>query len=95
MLDKKSKLRNLFEKNKKTICCSAFYADTHQTLNIITSNFFKNRNISLSQEMINLIIDRSRGSRQNLNNELNKIDNYHQNNNKINLEVNYKTHKSC
>ena len=86
LLDKKSKLRNLFEKNKKTIC-TAFYPDTHQTLNIITSNFFKNRNISLSQEMINLIIDRSRGSRQNLNNELNKIENYHQNNNKINLEV--------
>jgi len=86
LLDKKSKLRNLFEKNKKIICI-AFYADTHQTLSIIAVNYFKNQKISISQEMINLIIERSRGSRQNLGNELNKIDNYCKNNNKISLEA--------
>jgi len=86
LLDKKSKLRNLFEKNKKIICI-AFYPDTHQTLNIIAINYFKKKKISISQEMINLLIERSRGSRQNLNNELNKIDNYCKNNNKISLEV--------
>ena len=86
LLDKKSKLRNLFEKNKKIICI-AFYPDTHQTLNIIAVNYFKRKKISISQEMINLLIERSRGSRQSLYNELNKIDNYCKNNNKISLEA--------
>ena len=85
LLDKKSKLRNLFEKNKK-ITCTAFYPDTHQTLNIIAVNYFKKKKISISQEMINLLIERSRGSRQSLYNELNKIDNYCKDNNKISLE---------
>ena len=86
LLDKKSKLRNLFEKNKKIICI-AFYPDTHQTLNIIAINYFKRKKISISQEMINLLIERSRGSRQSLYNELNKIDNYCKNNNKISSEA--------
>jgi DNA polymerase-3 subunit delta len=86
LLDKKSKLRNLFEKGKKIICI-AFYPDTHQTLNIIAHNYFKNKKISISQEMLNLLIERSRGSRQSLYNELNKIDNYCKNNNKISLEA--------
>jgi DNA polymerase-3 subunit delta len=85
LLDKKSKLRNLFEKNKKTICI-AFYADTHQTLNMISINYFKNKKIQISQEMINLVVERARGSRQNLNNELSKIENYCTNNNKIDLK---------
>ena len=86
LLDKKSKLRNLSEKNKKIICIAS-YADTHQTLSIIAVNYFKDKKISISQEMINLIIERSRGSRQNLRNELNKIDSYCKNNNKISLEA--------
>jgi len=86
LLDKKSKLRNLFEKGKKIICI-AFYPDTHQTLNIIADSYFKNKKISISQEMLNLLIERSRGNRQSLYNELNKIDNYCKNNNKISLEA--------
>ena len=86
LLDKKSKLRNLFEKNNEIICI-AFYPDTNQTLNIIAVNYFKIKKISISQEMINLLIERARGSRQNLYNELNKIDNYCKNNNKISLEA--------
>ena len=86
LLDKKSKLRNLFEKGKKIICI-AFYPDTHQTLNIIADNYFKNKKISISQEMLNLLIERSRESRQSLYNELNKIDNYCKNNNKISSEA--------
>jgi len=86
LLDKKSKLRNLFEKSKEIICI-AFYPDTHQTLNIIAVNYFKIKKISISQEMINLLVERSRGSRQSLSNELNKIDNYCKNNNKISLEA--------
>ena len=85
-LEKKSKLRNLFEKDKKTICIP-FYPDTPQILNKIASDFFKNKKILVSYEMINLIVERSRGSRQNLINELNKIENYCKNNNKINLDI--------
>jgi len=85
MLDKRSKLRNLFEKNKEIICIP-FYADTHQVLSVITSNYFKDKKISISQEMMNLIIDRCRGSRQNLNNELIKIENYCRNKKKVNIE---------
>ena len=42
---------------------------------MIAQNFFRQKNIKVSQEIINLIIRRSRGDRGNLNNELNKIEN--------------------
>ena len=83
MLDKKSKLRNLFEKNNKTICIP-FYEDNNQTLSIIVNNFFKEKKIPISREIINLITSRSRGDRQNLNNELEKIDSFIINKSKIN-----------
>ena len=38
--------------------------------------FFKEKKIPISRELINLITNRSRGDRQNLNNELNKIESY-------------------
>ena len=53
-LEKKSKLRSLFEKNKKLICVP-FYPDTQETLSRLAINFFKNKNISISQSNINLI----------------------------------------
>ena len=83
ILDKKSKLRNLFEKNNKTICIP-FYEDNNQTLSIIVNNFFKDKKIPISREIINLITSRSRGDRQNLNNELEKIDSFIINKSKIN-----------
>jgi len=73
-LEKKSKLRNLFEKEKDLVCIP-FYEDNDKSLNIIAQNFFKQKNIKVSQEIINLLIGRSRGDRGNLNNELNKIEN--------------------
>ena len=73
ILEKKSKLRNLFEKDKNTICIP-FYEDNNQSLNIVTQNFLKEKKIKLSQQNINLIIERSRGDRNNLNNELVKIE---------------------
>ena len=74
-LDKKSKLRKLFEKNKKIVCLPV-YEDNAQTLSVIARDFFKVNKISISQETINLLIDRSRGDRGNLINELNKIESY-------------------
>ena len=85
ILEKKSKLRNFFEKEKNTICI-AFYADTIQTLSGIAINFFKEKKISLSQEIINLLVERSKGNRENLNNELIKIENFSKSGKKISNE---------
>ena len=85
ILEKKSKLRSLFEKNKNTICVP-FYADSNQDLSKIINNFFKEKKIIISQEKINLLIDRCRGNRQNLRNELNKIDCFVKNKKNINID---------
>ena len=74
-LDKKSKLRNLFEKNKNLIC-AAVYKDDHRILLNIAHSFFKSKKISISNESINLIIERSSEDRKNLRNELKKIENF-------------------
>ena len=84
-LEKKSKLRSFFEKNKETICIP-FYPDTDQTLSKLAYNFLKGRNISISQSSINLIIDKCSGDREALYNELNKIDFYTKNGKKITTE---------
>jgi len=75
ILEKKSKIRGLFEKNKNTVCIP-FYEDNNQTLSKIVKNFLKEININLSQQDINIIVERSRGDRINLNNELEKIKNF-------------------
>ena len=75
LLEKKSKIRKLFEKGKETVCV-AFYEDNIQTLSGIANNFFRTNKVPISQEAINLIIHRARGDRLNLNNELEKIKNY-------------------
>ena len=74
-LEKKSTLRKIFEK-KKSIVCVPFYEDNNQTLNSIISQFFRNKKIPISQQLINVLIERSRGDRKNLNNELQKIENF-------------------
>ena len=73
-LEKKSKLRSLFEKEKELVCIP-FYEDNDKNLSLIAQNFFRQKNIKVSQEIINLLIGRSRGDRGNLINELNKIEN--------------------
>ena len=85
ILEKKSKLRSLFEKNINTICVP-FYADSNQTLSKIINNFFREKKIIVSQEKINLLIDRCRGNRQNLRNELDKIDSFVKNKKNINID---------
>jgi len=71
-LEKKSKIRNFFEKQKNLII-TAFYEDTYQALFQITQNFLRERKINISNEIINLIIERSRNNRINLTNELEKV----------------------
>jgi len=83
-LEKKSKLRSIFEKDKNLIYVP-FYKDDNRTLIQLANNFFKNNKISISQEIINLIVERSSGDRINLNNELNKISLFLLNKEKINI----------
>ena len=74
-LEKKSKLRSFFEKDKKHICIP-FYPDNEQTLSKLSFEYFKEKNIPISQLNINQIVNKCVGDRQNLFNELKKIENY-------------------
>ena len=85
ILDKKSKLRSSFEKNKNLICIP-FYSDNSTTLIKLANNFFRSKKILISQETINILVGRSRGDRLNLNNEITKIENFTKNKKKINTE---------
>jgi DNA polymerase-3 subunit delta len=85
ILEKKSKIRNFFEKQKELIIIP-FYEDNYQSLNLLTTNFLKERNISLSPQNINLIIERCRGDRINLINELQKIESFSKNRKNIKVE---------
>ena len=73
-LDKKSKLRNLFEKENE-LTCIPFYEDNEKSLSLVAHNFFRQKKIKVSQEIINILVGRSRGDRRNIINELNKIEN--------------------
>ena len=75
ILETKSKIRSLFEKKKDLICIPT-YPDNNDTLSRLAGNFFREQNISISQQNINLIVEKCNGDRNNLKNELNKIKNY-------------------
>ena len=81
-LDKKSKLRSFFEKSKKYICIAVF-PDNNQTLAQLTFNFFKQKNILISQQNINFIVNKCNGDRDILENELKKIENFSKNKKEI------------
>ena len=75
ILEKKSKLRKLFEKEKKLICVP-FYPDNEQTLIKIAYSFFQNIKIPISTLNLNFIINKCNGDREKLKNELLKIEMY-------------------
>ena len=85
LLEKKSKLRSLIEKNKYTVCVP-FYEDNNQTLSTLVNQFCRESKVSISQQSINLIVQKCRGDRQNLTNELEKIKNFARNKTKIKIE---------
>ena len=82
VLETKSKLRKLFEKNKNLVCIPT-YPDNNSILSRLTALILKKENISISQQNINLIVERCNGDRMILQNELNKIKNYSLNKKKI------------
>tara|TARA_Y200000002_G_C22645361_1_gene648876 strand:- start:198 stop:1184 length:987 start_codon:yes stop_codon:yes gene_type:complete len=89
ILEKKSKLRNLFEKNKNLVVVPT-YKDNSITLVEIAKKFFYNYKISISQETINLLVNRCNGDRGHLKSELDKILMYMQDKKNISLEEIYK-----
>ena len=85
ILEKKSKLRSYFEKNNNTIIVP-FYEDNYQSLLFLAQKFIKEKKIKISSQNINFIIERSKGDRINLKNELEKISIYSLKKQSINLE---------
>ena len=84
-LDKRSKIRVFFEKEKNTTCVP-FYEDNTQTLSFLTQKFMRDKNINISQQLINIIIERTKGDRINLKNELQKIESFSKNKKNISIE---------
>ena len=85
-LEKKSKLRLFFEKDKINICVPC-YPDNEQTLTKLAFYFFKEKKINISMENINIIINKCKNDRENLFNELKKIELYCKNKNQISEET--------
>ena len=84
-LDKRSKIRNLFEKNESLVCIPTYQENEIQLKKII-NNEMQKFNFKLSQESINLIINRSKGDRENIKTELEKIKIFSKNKESISLE---------
>ena len=85
VLEKRSKIRNFFEKSDNTICV-AVYEDNIQTLSSIAQKFLREKKISLSQQDLNILAERAKGDRNNLTNELEKIANFSINKKTIKIE---------
>ena len=84
ILERKSKIRSFFEKNKNLVTIP-FYEDDNRSLLSIANKYLKENKILLSRESINLVISRAKGDRGNLKNELEKIKNYSLSNKDIDL----------
>ena len=84
-LEKKSKLRSFFEKDK-TLVCVPFYPDNDQTLSKLAYDYLRDKKISISSSNINLIVNKCSGDREALINELQKIEYFSKNGKKIDIE---------
>jgi len=85
VLEKKSKLRSFFEKDKRLVCVP-FYPDDDQTLSKLAYSFLRDKKISISSSNINLIVNKCSGDREKLQNELQKIEFFSKNEKKIDNE---------
>ena len=84
-LEKKSKIRTLFEKNNNCICVP-IYPDTEITLAKLALEYLKQKNISISNSNLNLIVSKCNGDRKILLMELEKVEYYTKNGKKITSE---------
>ena len=89
-LDKKSKLRNLFEKSKNKLVSIAFYPDNFDTLLRIARQTLRKRKILLSNECISVLVSKCANDRKNLLNEIEKIELYLKDKKKISNEEVFK-----
>jgi DNA polymerase-3 subunit delta len=85
VLEKKSKLRSFFEKDKRLVCVP-FYRDDDRTLSKLAYSFLRDKKISISPFNINLIVNKCSGDREKLKNELQKIEFFSKNGKKIDNE---------
>ena len=81
-LEKRSKLRSFFEKSKNYPCV-AFYPDNEQTISKLTYNFLREKKISISPSNINFIVNKCDGDRENLKNQLEKLESFSKGGKKI------------
>ena len=84
-LDKKSKLRSNFEKEKNLVCV-AFYDDNNTTLTNLANKFFLENKVPISREVLNHLVERCRGDRINLKNEISKIEAFLKGKGKISVD---------
>ena len=89
-LEKKSKLRNFFERSKKNLVSIAFYPDNFDTLLRIARQTLREKKILLSNECINVLVSKCASDRKNLLNEIEKIELYLKDKKKINNEEVFK-----
>ena len=85
LLEKKSKLRNLFEKDKTALCVPC-YSDSDKDLEIVINTELSRNGIRLSRESINLLIEKSNKDRNNLKNEIEKIKSFSLENKNIEVD---------
>ena len=85
-LEKKSKLRNFFEKSKSQLVSIAFYPDNFDTLFKIAQQTTKVKKILLSNECLNILVNKCANDRKNLLNEIEKIELYSRDKKKISNE---------
>ena len=88
-LEKKSKLRSFFEKDK-SYTCIPFYEDNDYTLLRFANLYLQKENIKMSQENMNYVISKSNGDRGYLKSNLKKLSLYSNNNKMINDESLFK-----
>ena len=72
-LEKKSKLRSIFEKHKEYVCIPV-YPDNEQALLNLAVNYLKDKKILMSHENVSLLVNKCSGNREALLNELQKIE---------------------
>ena len=90
VLEKKSKLRNFFEKSKEKLVSIAFYPDNFDTLLRIARQALRERKILLSNECVSILVGKCASDRKNLLNEIEKIELYLKDKKKINNEEVFK-----
>ena len=85
-LEKKSKLRSLFEKEKNCVCIPV-YPDTQAILIKFAFEYLSKNKIPISNSSINLIVNKCNGDRKVLLMELEKIQNFARNGKKVTSEI--------